>query len=409
MREEYKADEFDLQLRSLLEDAEVKAPGRVWRAVSSRLDAALAPAVPAAGAVRWGWVAGLGMAFAAALVAGIFLVGTRDAGSPAADTLVAEAILPTEATVPTETESPVGTGAPASTRTATRTSVREAEAPTSRTVPAVPADSADSTESTAPSIPAASSAPAAPSAPAPEETDANVQTGPSAATLLAQLANEDELNKTKSGISIQLDGAVGGNDSRLTSGMDRRAYMSSGSSSHTKTSIAENSTSTYDIPLSFGLGIRFPLTQRFSVGTGVMYSILGRTFTGEYFEVDDSGVSRHLTGDIRHSMSYIGVPINAYYDLVSGRKVDFYAYGGGTAEYCISNRYSINDVVFKDPVDNLQFSIGAGFGVQFKVSDHLGIYVDPGVRYYFRCDQPKSVRTDKPLMVNFEAGLRFNL
>ena len=40
---------------------------------------------------------------------------------------------------------------------------------------------------------------------------------------------------------------------------------------------------------------------------------------------------------------------------------------------------------------------------------HLGIYLDPSVRYYFNCNQPKSIRTDQPLMLGFEVGARFNL
>ena len=49
-------------------------------------------------------------------------------------------------------------------------------------------------------------------------------------------------------------------------------------------------------------------------------------------------------------------------------------------------------------------------GLEFKLSDKLGLYIDPAVRYYFHSPgQPKSVRTDKPFMFNFDAGLRFNL
>ena len=43
------------------------------------------------------------------------------------------------------------------------------------------------------------------------------------------------------------------------------------------------------------------------------------------------------------------------------------------------------------------------------LSRRLGVYIDPGVRYYFPGQQPKSVRTDNPLLVTFEAGLRFDL
>ena len=54
------------------------------------------------------------------------------------------------------------------------------------------------------------------------------------------------------------------------------------------------------------------------------------------------------------------------------------------------------------------FSVGAGLGVEFRLGRTLGLYLDPGVNYYFPGNQPRSIRTDKPLMLNFDAGLRFN-
>ena len=72
-------DEFDRQLRSMLADAEVKPSRRVWKGVSSRLDAASAPAVS-----PWGWMkwAGMSLAAAAAIAAGVFFSGTRDTSIP---------------------------------------------------------------------------------------------------------------------------------------------------------------------------------------------------------------------------------------------------------------------------------------------------------------------------------------
>ena len=59
-------------------------------------------------------------------------------------------------------------------------------------------------------------------------------------------------------------------------------------------------------------------------------------------------------------------------------------------------------------MEKLQYSVGGGLGIEFSLSRALGLYIDPGIRYYLPSDQPKSIRTDKPLMVNFDAGLRFN-
>ena len=148
--------------------------------------------------------------------------------------------------------------------------------------------------------------------------------------------------------------------------------------------------------------MRFYLAPRLSVGTGLDYSILSRTFTGKF-----AGTS----GSVSHTLQYLGVPLNLYYDIIDAEKIKFYAYGGGEIEYCISNKYRLfasPDVIRKYPVDKFQYSVGGGLGVEFRVAPHIGLYLDPGLQYYFPCGQPKSIRTEKPLMVNFDAGLRLN-
>ena len=57
----------------------------------------------------------------------------------------------------------------------------------------------------------------------------------------------------------------------------------------------------------------------------------------------------------------------------------------------------------------IQISAAAGLGVEFLVGKHLGLYVDPRIRYYFNCRQPKSIRTEQPLMAGVEMGLRIRL
>ena len=107
----------------------------------------------------------------------------------------------------------------------------------------------------------------------------------------------------------------------------------------------------------------------------------------------------------------MGLPLDLYYDVVSSDRIKFYLHAGGEAEYCLSNKYTLFaslDISVTEPVQKLQYSVGAGLGVEFVLSRRIGIFVDPSVKYYFPCDQPKSVRTERPLLVNFDAGLRFS-
>jgi hypothetical protein len=57
----------------------------------------------------------------------------------------------------------------------------------------------------------------------------------------------------------------------------------------------------------------------------------------------------------------------------------------------------------------LQLAAGLGLGIEFRLGEHLGLYVDPSLRYYFEGNQPRSIRTQQPLMMGLELGMRFGL
>ena len=409
MQEEFK--DFDLEVRSMLEDAEVKPSHRVWRGISSRLDAASAAGSESPAWMRW---AGAALAFAAALGLGVFLVGTQPKEIPSSEdvALVAEVSgslqgsqdFQTDATgllaeaVPQQEE-------PRSKATRGREASRPGgvAAADNNNYGAI-ADN-DSAEAAIVAEPAEEQEEAA------AEKRASVSSRPGAAynySSKEDSAEEDgfallEAEDARRGRSarrtaLYLKGAVGGNDSDMRTS---RPYAAMAPGNGTS-GISELSTSTYGVPFTLGLGVRFYLVGGLSIGTGIDYSLLTRTFTGKY-----DGTA----GNVSHTLQYIGVPLGLYYDLLNFDKVKFYVYGLGEAEYCISNRYTLYaspNVSCSDKVEKLQYSVGAGLGLEFRLSRMLGLYIDPGLRYYFPCDQPKSVRTDKPVSVNFDAGLRFN-
>ena len=56
----------------------------------------------------------------------------------------------------------------------------------------------------------------------------------------------------------------------------------------------------------------------------------------------------------------------------------------------------------------LQWSVLASLGAQFNITDHFGIYAEPGVIYYFDDGTNIStIRKEKPFNVNLQIGLRF--
>ena len=404
--------DFDLLVGSMLKDAGIKPSRRVWRAVSSRLDAAEAAQATPVVWLRW---AGLGLA-ATAVAATVFFTGTGRTAIPTSQynmgQMVAQTIEPTADDVIDSV--PVASAVPQEPAASVRNSVKSGHAAMPATTPAdnLPAAAQSSEPDASVSQPSPANTDNQAAGTETTGTKPGTQTGKAAAGQRRKesrpsVTSDDWSNllaedygKRGSDLraSLYAQGSLGGNDSDINF---RRgtAMMAPGTNG---SGISEQSMSTYGVPVSFGLGVRFYVAKKLSLGTGLDYSLLTRTFTGRITDI---------SGSVLHSMHYIGVPVNLYYDVIGTDKVKFYVYGGGEAEFCVSNTYTLfasPNIVRRSPVNRPQFSAGAGLGVEFKLSNRLGLYFDPSVKYYFNCSQPKNIRTDKPFMADFDAGLRFN-
>lgn len=177
-----------------------------------------------------------------------------------------------------------------------------------------------------------------------------------------------------------------------------------------KNCVVEDQAKSYGIPLSFGAGVKIAFTPRWALSAGINYTLLTRTLSGTYYDRDGSP---NYDNSISNRQNYIGIPVNVYCNILSGDFVDFYAWAGGTVEKCVSDNYLVDvqnrELNWSKGSKGVQLSAGLGIGVEFILARRLGLYIDPSVRYYFESRQPKSIRTVQPLMFSFEAGLRVRL
>lgn len=394
-------NDFDLQIRSMLEDAEVKPSRRVWKAVSSRIAAGSKPA-----AAYWGWMrwAGACAAFAA-LAVGVFLGVNHTGNVPDSALMLSDATGRYAAVLPVETAAPVEPAAWPSVAPApvSAPGLSIANPPAS----AVPADVESLVpvlERTTEQVPEVikEAALEVMEEPSPAETGTEVE-----AEGYLPIEWKDEKKSTVSRpLQLYAEGALLANESDI-SGSRTRAYMSSGTEI-IRTGVIELGDSSYGIPFSAGLGVRFYVLPRLAVGLGVNYSYLTRTFNGRYVNLSQN---IDVTGSVSHAMQYVGIPVSLSYDFVAKKMFRFYGYGSAEAEYCFSNAYRINapqTYNYSTAVQGLQWSVGAGVGVEFRFIDWLGIYLDPGIKYYFNCNHPTNIRTDKPFMIDFDLGVRFS-
>lgn len=394
-------NDFDLQIRSMLEDAEVKPSRRVWKAVSSRIATGSKPSVASWGWMRW---AGASAAFAA-LAVGVFLGLNRPGNVPDSASLLSDAAGRYAAALPVETTAPVVPARPEAAP-AVEPVVAPAPVPVHRTsaaIPEPPVSVAPADEEPLAVLPGKHTGMS------PEEKKEAGSAEPVVTDNKEYLPIEWEDSGSRAAnkpLQLYAQGALLANESDINLSRSR-AYMSSGADI-VRTGVVELGDSSYGIPFSAGVGVRFYVLPRLAVGLGVNYSYLTRTFNGRYVNLQQN---IDVKGSVSHAMQYVGIPVSLSYDFVAKRMFRFYGYGSAEAEYCLSNAYRINapqTYDYSTAVQGLQWSVGAGVGVEFRFIDWLGIYLDPGIRYYFNCNHPTNIRTDKPLMVDFDLGVRFS-
>lgn len=143
---------------------------------------------------------------------------------------------------------------------------------------------------------------------------------------------------------------------------------------------------------SFGISVNKQINERLSVESGIVYTSL----------ISHAQTTHNRL--LKQSLNYIGVPLRLNVKLLDMNRWHLYAVGGGMAERCIAayldgKSFSINE---------LQWSIGAAVGGQYNLTRKVGLYLEPGVNYYFDDHSGiESQRTERPLNINLHMGLRF--
>lgn len=394
MFDENTYTESDKLMRSILSQAEEEVPAHLWEGISSELDR-LDVTRKTKPVVIWFKRSAAAVAAAAAVVAGVF-ISRNSGGDIIPDTGDRWTIAVTDSPTVTTYDN---LGSPDGL--AERRSVYLADAEDDvKTANAIFEEflSKDE-EEPAQKEPVRKDTPKREDVQTPQETWTDVW------------ENVAEPVKNKRRVAITVSGIAGTNSVQNNGGpFLKRPSLST---SKPKTGVEQKSSeSTYGLPVSLGAGVKFDLNERWSLGIGANYTLLARKFFGTYTMVGADGtIEESVSSDVRNMQQYIGIPVNAFYSILNKDFMNFYAYAGGTVEKCISDKYEILNTTYihNENVSGVQISANLGIGMEFLLGKHLGLYLDPSLRYYFDCNQPKSIRTDQPLMLGLEMGLRFRL
>lgn len=180
-------------------------------------------------------------------------------------------------------------------------------------------------------------------------------------------------------------------DNRLTA----KVYMSSTmadsqikTNSQPNSPIIDNHNIHHYQPMRFGLSLRYRITDRWSIESGLSYTRLSS---------DISTTVDGVTTVTEQHLNYIGLPLNISYDLWKSNHFGLYVTAGGTIEKSLDT-------------SPWQFSLNGSVGAEYKLTNFFSLYAEPGLGYYFKDGSTTpTIYQDHPLNINLSFGLRFNL
>ena len=162
-------------------------------------------------------------------------------------------------------------------------------------------------------------------------------------------------------------------------------------------------------PVRVGVSVRYDFSRRWGIETGLTYSLLSSSITSG----DNTYSSR-----TEQNLHFIGIPVQISYDFLQLKWFSMYVNAGGMMEKCVSGKSVTNyipdgNTAFESSEDimvrPLQWSLNAAVGAEVHFSPLVGLYVEPGVSYFFDNGSGVStIYTEKPVNFNLEFGLRFS-
>ena len=157
-------------------------------------------------------------------------------------------------------------------------------------------------------------------------------------------------------------------------------------------------------PIRFGLTLCYRLSDQWSIESGLSYTRLSSDYT--YLLAG----TPYAQGE--QQLSYIGIPLKVNYQLWNSRHVGLYVTAGGMMEKMVKGSLQMTENGKEQKTDvsikALQFSVNGAVGMEYRLTNLMSIYAEPGVDYYF--NNHSNVPTyyqEKPFSFNLNVGLRF--
>jgi hypothetical protein len=166
-----------------------------------------------------------------------------------------------------------------------------------------------------------------------------------------------------------------------------------GPNSHNSTD-GLDTTHPHKMPLVVGLSVKFPVTEKIGLTTGLEYSLYSSSFW-------------YPTGEKTQLVHYLGIPVRLDWTFVSSRWLDAYLGAGVKGDLCMGATLD-GEAIGKDgPAFRL---LGAG-GIQFNATRNLSLFVEPEISWTVPSDRRvlSTYSSEHPWMFTVATGVRINL
>lgn len=151
---------------------------------------------------------------------------------------------------------------------------------------------------------------------------------------------------------------------------------------------------THRKPLVVGLSVKFPVSEKIGITTGLEYSLYSSSF-------------QYSTGEKTQLVHDLGVPVRLDWAFVSSRWLDVYLGAGVKGDLCLGATLD-GEAIGKDgPAYRL---LGAG-GIQFNATRNLSLFVEPAISWTLPSDRRvlSTYNSEHPWMFTVATGVRIHL
>ncbi len=230
----------------------------------------------------------------------------------------------------------------------------------------------------------------------------------------------EKAEKSRFSLSISVSGTPGSNETAsgygnaISAGSDYAEITSFGTNPAADIRMFNrtrevNTDTKYFQPVKAGVTFRWYFSDRWSIGSGIVWSWLHSRQT--------SGSDEYYCRTTQN-LHYIGIPVNINYDFWTGKHMRAYASLEAMAEKCIAGK-SNSEYIYNGNAGphqtacikekQLQWSASAKAGFQYDITRTAGIYIEPGASWHFKNGSDvENVYKARPVNFSLGIGARFS-